>query len=368
VNVNVDVNELARLGWDDRWAQLAPAGTDAVRVIAEHRGAYHVGGAGGTAWAELTGRRFRDARDKRDLPTVGDWVVVERWAAALAGNGAAIVREILPRRSLLVRKAAGERVAPQPLAANVDLGLIVTSANQDLSPRRLERYLVVLRDAQVTPVMVLNKSDLVADPATAVASIAMLAPELEVIATSAITPGGADALRARLAGATSVLLGSSGVGKSTLLNGMLEREAQLTQPARDDDAKGRHTTTRRELFVLPTGGVVIDTPGMRELGLWSDDADADAATLADFADVAAVAATCRFADCTHGHEPGCAVRAALEADELDPARVASYVKLVAETRETGKRAETSRRDAERRAGKVGARALREVIRRKYGDD
>jgi len=362
------VDDLARLGWDDQWARIAPAGADVVRVIAEHRGAYHVVGAGGVAWAEITGKRFHDAKDKRDLPTVGDWVAVERWAQALAANGAATIGDILARRTLLVRRAAGERVAPQPLAANVDIGLIVTSANQDLSPRRLERYLVVLRDAAVTPVMVINKIDLVADGDAAVAAIAALAPELEIIPTSAITPGGTDRLRDRVADATSVLLGSSGVGKSTLLNRLVEREAQLTQPAREDDAKGRHTTTRRELFVLPSGGVVIDTPGMRELGLWSDEAEADPTTLADFADVAALAEGCRFADCTHLREPGCAVRPAIDAGTLTPERVASYVKLAAESRETGRRAEAGRREADRRAGKVGARALRDVIRRKYGDE
>jgi ribosome biogenesis GTPase len=376
------VDDLARLGWDARWAQAAPAG-DVVRIIAEHRGAYHVVGeaprhegegadsSGGLAvgWAELTGKRFHAAKDKRDLPTVGDWVQVDRWKDALAGNGAAVVREILARRTLLVRKAAGERTLPQPLAANVDLGLIVTSANQDLSPRRLERYLAVLRDAQVAPVIVLNKIDLVDDLAAAVAAIAALAPDLEIIPTCAITAGGTDRLRARVAGATSVLLGSSGVGKSTLLNRMMERDVQATQPLRDDDDKGRHTTTRRELFVLPEpGGVVIDTPGMRELGLWSDDAGGDGETLADFADVEDLAARCRFADCAHAREPGCAVVAAVEAGELTTERVASFVKLSAEARTTGKRAEVSRRDAERRAGKVGARALRDVIRRKYGDD
>jgi ribosome biogenesis GTPase len=358
------VNDLAALGWDERWAQVAPPGVEVVRVGAEHRGAYHVIGKDGMGWGEITGKRFHGAKDKRDLPTVGDWVAVDRWAQALAGNGAAMIGEILPRRTLLVRKAAGERIAPQPLAANVDLGMLVTSANQDLSPRRLERYLAVLRDANVTPVIVLNKIDLVADPAVAVALVMGLAADLEVITTSAITPGGSDHLRERLVGKTSVLLGSSGVGKSTLLNRMIEREAQVIQPARDDNSKGRHTTTHRELFVLPGGGVVIDTPGMRELGLWSDDAEADGETLADFADVTALAEGCRFADCTHQREPGCAVRAAVEAGRLTPARHASFVKLSAETRDVGARAAVARR----KAGKVGARGLRDVIRRKYGED
>ena len=361
------MDDRARLGWDDRWAQAAPDGADVVRVIAEHRGAYHVAGAGGTAWAELPGKRFHAARDKRDLPTVGDWVVVERWAEAIAGGGAAIVADILLRRSLLVRKAAGERTAPQPLAANVDLGLVVTSANLELSPRRLERYLAVLRDANVTPVIVLNKIDLVDDIASVVDAIQALAIDVEVIPTCAITPGGAAALEARTRGATSVLLGSSGVGKSTLLNQMIERDVQTTQAARSDDDKGRHTTTRRELFVLPGGGVVIDTPGMRELGLYSD-ADGGELELADFDDVAALAAECRFSDCTHMREPGCAVRDAVEAGELDPARVASFVKLSAEHKDVGRRAEIARRGAAKRAAKAGARAMRDVTRRKLGDD
>ena len=362
------MDDRARLGWDDRWAQVAPAGTDVVRVIAEHRGAYHVAGEGGTTWAELTGKRFHEARDKRDLPTVGDWLLVDRWAEAIAGGGAAVVRDILQRRTLLVRKAAGERTAPQPLAANVDLGLIVTSANLDLSPRRLERYLAVLRDAGVTPVIVLNKIDLVPDPGAVAGRLRDLATDVDVIPTCAITPGGAVALANRTRAATSVLLGSSGVGKSTLLNRLVGSDVQAIQEAREDDDKGRHTTTRRELFVLPEGGVMIDTPGMRELGLWTDEPDAGEATLADFADVGEVAAGCRFADCMHTREPGCAVRAAVEAGELTPERVASFVKLAAEQKHVGKRAEVARRDAERRAAKAGARAMREVTRRKLGDD
>jgi ribosome biogenesis GTPase len=356
------VDDLERLGWDERWARDAPAGAAVARVVAEHRGAYHVAGDGGVAWAELPGKTFHGARDKRDLPTVGDWVALDRWADARAGAGAAVIRAVLPRRSLLVRKAAGQRTMPQPLAANVDVGVVVTSANLELSARRIERYLVVLREAGVAPAIVVNKIDLVADVDAAVAPVRAIAGDAPIVVTSAIAADGAEPVRALLDRRTGVLLGSSGVGKSTLLNRLVERDVQTTQPARDDDDRGRHTTARRELFVLPAGGVVIDTPGMRELGLWSDaDGDGD---LDAFDDIAEIAAQCRFADCTHAHEPDCAVRAAAERGDLDPVRVAGFAKLLAEQDSTGRRAEQARR----RSAKVLARAARDVIRRKYGDE
>ncbi|MBP6629111.1 MAG: ribosome small subunit-dependent GTPase A [Kofleriaceae bacterium] len=355
--------DLTRLGWDATW-QAAVAGDSVVaRVVVEHRGAYHVAGAGGAGWAELPGRTFHRARDKRDLPTVGDWVVVERWPAAVAGAGAAVIRAILPRRTLIVRKAAGERTTPQPVAANVDLGLIVTSANLDLSPRRLERYLSLLVDAGVTPILVVNKLDLVPDPGAALAPVHSIAGQVEVVATSCRTGDGLTALRARLGRATAVLLGSSGVGKSTLTNRLLGRDAQLTQEQRADDDKGRHTTTRRELVALDDGGVLIDTPGMRELGLWAEgDGDGDD-EVASFDDVEAVAATCRFTDCRHDAEPGCAVVAAVVAGALPADRVASFRKLVDEKGGASARASVARRAEERRA----SRALRDVVRRKRGD-
>ncbi|HEY1558026.1 MAG TPA: ribosome small subunit-dependent GTPase A [Kofleriaceae bacterium] len=340
-----NVAQLARLGWDERWAQAAhaadPAGElAAVRVASEHRGAYHVAGEAGTAWAELTGRSYHDARDKRALPTVGDWVLVARWADALAARGAAVIRAVLPRRGLLVRRAAGEATAPQPLAANVDVGLVMTSANKDLSPARLDRYLALLRGGGIAPALVLSKVDLAGDAATTLAQLAELGAP--VLAVSAATGAGLPEVRALAGtGRTCALLGSSGVGKSTLLNALVAEAGQLTQPIRRDE-RGRHTTTRRELFVTD-GGLWIDTPGMRELARWLDlDDDADA-----FEDIVALAARCRFRDCHHRDEPGCAVRGA-----VDAARLASFHKLAAE-REIGARDQkAARRIAETRQAKA----------------
>jgi ribosome biogenesis GTPase len=341
------VSTLDELGWDPTW-QAAHTAVDPehawqpVRVAAEHRGAYHALGPGGVAWVEITGRAFHAADDKRALPTVGDWVVVERWTDAVAGGGAATVRAILPRRSFLVRRAAGEATVPQPLAANVDTGLIMTSANSDLSTGRLDRYVSLLRDGGISPVLVLSKADLVADPSAHLAALAALADR--VIAISVVTGAGLDVIRSLGApGTTCVLLGSSGVGKSSLLNAVAGTE-QLTRAIRGDE-RGRHTTTRRELFVSTTGSLWIDTPGMRELGQWVDDTaeDADVA----FDDVAELAQRCKFRDCRHRDEPGCAVVGAVPA-----ARLASFHKLSEERRTGATRQTAAQKLAETRRAKA----------------
>jgi ribosome biogenesis GTPase len=347
VTASGPADELLRLGWDTAWqAVRAAADPDAAwqpaRIAAEHRGAYQALGPGGGAWVELPGRAFHAAADKRALPTVGDWVLIERWRTAVAGGGAGVIRAVLPRRSFLVRRAAGEATAPQPLAANVDTGIVVTSANADLSPARLDRYLGLLRDGGIAPVLALSKIDLIADPAPRVAQLAALADR--VVAISIVTGAGLAELRALGApGTTTVLLGSSGVGKSSLLNAVAGT-AQLTAAIRADD-RGRHTTTRRELFAGATGGLWIDTPGMRELGHWIAEDDAAASPLdpAAFDDIAALAASCRFRDCRHVDEPGCAVRAA-----IPPDRLASFHKLTGERRAATARQSQTRKLAETR--------------------
>ncbi len=333
-------------GWDDRWetarAAVDPARALApVRVSAEHRGAYHATDGTGSGWVELTGKAYNEARDKRALPTVGDWVLVERWDGALAGRGAATIREILPRRSLLVRRAAGEATVPQTIAANVDLGIVLTSANADLSIPRLDRYLALLRDGGIAPLLVLSKIDLVADPEPL---LAQLRPLADTIAVSTTTRSGLDAIHARAQpGTTSVLLGSSGVGKSTLLNAMAGL-ALRTRAIRADE-RGVHTTTHRELFAAPDGSLWIDTPGMRELAQWVDDDDEP-----DFTDIATLAEGCKFRDCKHLDEPGCAVR-----EVVDAARLRSFHKLAGE-RVTGLRdASAARRIAETRKAKAKKR-------------
>lgn len=338
--------ELDRLGWDPAW-QVARVAIDPgeawqpVRISAEHRGAYHGLGPGGVAWVELPGHAFHAAGDKRALPTVGDWVIVERWAQALAGAGAATVRAVLPRRSLLVRRAAGEATLPQPVAANVDTGIVMTSANTDLSLARLDRYVALLREAGIAPAIVLSKIDLVPDPAPLLGRLAALAPR--VVAISVVTDAGLDAIRALGApGTTCVLLGSSGVGKSTLLNRIAGAE-QTTRAIRGDE-RGRHTTTRRELFVSQDGGLWIDTPGMRELGQWVEDQDEEPAV---FDDIAELARRCKFRDCRHRDEPGCAVRGTVPA-----ARLASFHKLSDERHGGAARQSQAQKLAETRRAKA----------------
>jgi ribosome biogenesis GTPase / thiamine phosphate phosphatase len=320
---------LELLGWDDDWQELR-RGVDPddaltpVRIVSEHRGAYHASDSENVAWVELTGKTYHRAHDKRELPTVGDWVLVERWSEAVAGAGAGVIRHLLPRRGLLVRKAAGEATLPQPVAANVDFGIVMTSANKDLSPKRIDRYLTLLQDGGITPVLLLSKIDLVDDPEPMLDQLRAIAPSVHAFGVSTITRAGIETVRTLGAGQTTVLLGSSGVGKSSLLNAVLGTQAQLTQPIREDE-RGRHTTTHRELFVTEHG-MWIDTPGMRELAQWIDDTDDDVA----FEDIAGFAAQCKFRDCQHRAEPDCAVRAAVEAGQLPAERLASFHKLADE--------------------------------------
>lgn len=339
---------LERVGWDSDWDDARRAvdpdcALSPVRVVAEHRGAYHATNGEGIGWIELTGKAFHSARDKRELPTVGDFVLVERWDDAVAEKGAATIRHLLPRRGLLVRKAAGEATVPQPLAANVDVGVVMTSANSDLSPARIDRYLSLLHDGGIRPVLLLSKVDLVDDPAPMLEKLRTMTPH--VLAVSTVTGAGVDEIRAlAAAGKTAVLLGSSGVGKSSLLNALLGTHA-LTQEIRDDD-RGKHTTTHRELFISDAG-LWIDTPGMRELAQWLDDEDVV------FEDIDALAQNCRFRDCQHRAEPGCAVRG-----HIDAQRLASFHKL-SEERATGVvKQSAARRLAETRRAKVHKSAPR----------
>jgi ribosome biogenesis GTPase len=346
------VSALAKLGWDDAWeakrveldATLTP-----VRIVAEHRGAYHALGPKGddleVAWVELPGKLFHGAKDKRALPTVGDWVLVERWSDALAGGGAAVVRHVLPRRSFLVRRAAGEAEAPQPLAANVDVGIVMTSANTDLSPARLDRYLGLLRDGGIEPVIAVSKIDLASDVAAVVEAAAAVGAR--VIAVSSVTGDGLDEVRALSGtGRTCVLLGSSGVGKSSLLNALIGTMQEIRDIRADE--RGRHTTTRRELFLAPDGSLWIDTPGMRELAQWIDEDDEAA-----FDDITELAARCKFRDCHHRDEPGCAVR-----DAVAPERLASFHKLAGERRAAATRRDAAAKLAESRRAKGKKKRLK----------
>jgi ribosome biogenesis GTPase / thiamine phosphate phosphatase len=252
---------------------------------------------------------------------------------------------VLPRKGLLVRKAAGEATLPQPVAANVDTGIVMTSANKDLSPKRIDRYLTLLRDGGITPVLLLSKIDLVDDPEPLLAALRALAPSLQTIGVSTVTRAGIETIRELGLGRTTVLLGSSGVGKSSLLNALLGAQAQLTQPIREDE-RGRHTTTHRELFITDFG-LWIDTPGMRELAQWIDDTDETV-----FDDITAIAEHCKFRDCQHRAEPDCAVRAAVAAGTLPADRLASFHKLADERATGALKQHTAERLAETRKAKA----------------
>jgi ribosome biogenesis GTPase len=300
---------LPALGWDAQFAeafeQYAAAGLEPGRVAAQHRGVSVVVTAEDE---EVETRISGRLRHEGEIPAVGDWVA----------HGDGVIHAVLPRRTAFLRRAAGLETVAQVVAANVDTAFLVSSLNADLNPRRLERYLALAWESGAAPVVVLTKSDLTAGAAEAVADIESVAIGVPVHAVSSVTGEGVEALEPYLReGQTVVLLGSSGVGKSTLVNTLLGEERQRVQEIRED-GRGRHTTVHRELLRLPGGGLVLDTPGMRELQLW----DAESGLAGAFADIEELAAQCRFTDCAHESEPGCAVR-----DAVEPERLESWRKL-----------------------------------------
>jgi ribosome biogenesis GTPase len=320
------VPDLTELGWDDTLAEqfdtYAAAGLVPGRVAVQHRGAHDVLTELGELRCDVAGRLYEESASGADLPVVGDWVAV----AARAEEDAGTIQAVLPRRTKFSRKTAWQAAEEQVLAANIDVVFIVTSLNEDLNLRRLERYLILARESGAQPVVLLTKTDLSDDPAAVVAEVEPVAADVPVHTLSSKTGEGLDDVRAHLRpGVTAALLGSSGVGKSTLVNTLAGEELLATQELRDD-GQGRHTTTRRELVQLPGGALVIDTPGMRELQLWV----ADEALEETFEDVTSLFAHCRFSDCSHETEPGCAVKEALADGTLAPERWSSYLKLEAE--------------------------------------
>jgi len=291
------------------------------RVAGESPGCYQLLGCRNRL-GELSGR-LRHQLTGPERPAVGDWVAV----SCPEASDRAVIHHVFDRRTAMVRRAAGTGDRPQIVAANADAFLIVTSANRDLNPRRVERYLSAVWDSGAEPVVVLNKIDLAPDGVAAmVAAIEAVSQGVAVVPVSAATGENIGALDLHLGrGRTAGLVGSSGVGKSSLVNRILGCPLQPAAPIGDDD-RGRHTTTRRELIAIPGGGLFVDTPGMRELGLLDDDGGLEAS----FADIAALAGSCRFRDCAHQGEPRCAVEAAVASGQLDPARLASYHKLLRE--------------------------------------
>ena len=331
--------DLDELGWNPELAENLEPGLVPGRVAAVHRGAFDVWTADAAVRSRLPGRLVHQGLDV----AVGDWV----------GLGDGLIRAVLPRRSAIVRNAAGLTTTAQTLAANVDVAFVVSSLGPDLEPRRIERYLVTIWESGAIPEIVLTKADRLDDPWPLVAEVEAVAPGVLVHTVSAVTGQGCDALRTRMQdGTTAVLIGSSGVGKSTLVNRWLGEEVMTTRETREDDDEGRHTTTHRQLLVLPGGGLVIDTPGLRELQLW----EAGSAALdATFADIEELAADCRFGDCTHEHEPECAVLAAVESGELPGERLHSWRKLQRELLAIAMRHDVLLRKEEARKWRLRAR-------------
>jgi ribosome biogenesis GTPase / thiamine phosphate phosphatase len=346
---------LPSLGWDSAietdFAPYAADGLEPARVAVEHRDAYVLYTARGERQAELSGRLRHAAGQRGDLPAVGDWV-------AVTPTDPALVQAVLPRRTKFSRMAANDhgQTVEQVVAANVDVVFLTAGLDGDLNLRRLERYLTLGWESGAEPVVVLTKADLCDDLDTTLYEVEAVAVGVPVHAVSSVTGEGLDALRPYLAeGRTVAALGSSGVGKSSLVNAVAAEELMATGELRAD-GKGRHTTTNRQLLLLPGGGLYLDTPGMRELRLW----ESDEGLASTFEDVAAAAAKCRFADCAHQSEPGCGVRAALADGTLAPDRYESWRKLQNELRWLAVRQDGRLRSEARKERRRFARSQRKV--------
>lgn len=346
---------LETYGWNDFWQQAfethAAQGLVAGRVVVQHRERYGVATDNGEYSAELSGRLRYEAVRHSDLPAVGDFVALK----PPGGDGPAIIQAVIPRRTAFLRKAAGERTEDQVVAANIDTIFILSALDRTFNLRRMERYLTLAWTSGASPVVVLNKADLCDDISARLGDVNGVAFGVPIHVISALTNRGLEEIEPYLQkGCTIGVLGPSGVGKSTLINHILGRDAQATQAVRQGDDRGRHTTTHRELFVSPTGALIIDTPGMRELQLWK----AEEGLEITFEDLETLIARCRFRDCTHTTEPGCAVRPAIERGEIDPARLESYAKLTRELRYLESLDDTDAMLERKRQAKVANKAMK----------
>lgn len=349
---------LERFGWSDffesRFAPFASRGLLPARVLRDGRGRLLVLAERGALEAAPAGRLLHRASSRIDLPAVGDWVGLRFEPPAGPANPLAIVEAVVPRRNRIVRKAAGAAARPQVLAANVDTLLVAMALNADFNLRRLERYAALAWESEAAPVVVLTKSDACADVSARVAEAEAAAPGAAVCAISGLTGAGLEDLEPHLSpGRTLALVGMSGVGKSTLVNRLLGEARQDVGAVRDADGRGRHTTSRRDLLLLPSGALLVDTPGLRELALW------DGAGDPGFPDVGALAERCRYRDCTHEGEPECAVVAAILAGRLDAGRVGSWRKLRREEAWLRRRQDEGLARTEKERWKSLARAAKE---------
>jgi ribosome biogenesis GTPase / thiamine phosphate phosphatase len=353
--------DLTELGWTPRLAEAfaphAAEGLVPARVALEHTHIYRIFAADGDRLARVSGRLRHNAAHRVDFPAVGDWVAID----AGAPDAEARIHAVLPRFSRFSRRAAGDATEEQIVAANIDVVFLVSGLDDEFNPRRIERYLVVAWESGATPVVVLNKADLVDDPAAIVEELRQSTIGVDVHAVSSRQPETLDALLACLGvGRTGALLGSSGVGKSSIVNGLIGHELLRTRDVRESDSRGRHTSTARQLVLLSGHGILIDTPGMRELQLW----ETGDALAGSFGDIDELAAGCRFRDCSHRTEPGCAVRAAVESGQIASDRLESYHKLAAEQAHQARQLDARAQIELKRQGKIGAKLMRNITKDK----
>jgi ribosome biogenesis GTPase len=342
------IGDLSNLGWDeffeDSFQPYAADGFAVARVVLEYNHLYSVLTSQGELLADVAGKLRHEAANRSDLPAVGDWVVIE----PRREEGRATIHAVLPRKSKFVRKAAGTRTEGQIVGTNIDTVFLVTSLNQDYNLRRIERYLIVARESGASPVIVLSKADLCGEVEAMLAEIQTMAAGVPVYAISVVSHDGLEELAPYFRhGQTVALLGSSGVGKSTLINHLIGRDVQKVREIRDHDGRGQHTTTRRELILLPQGGMVLDTPGMRELHLW----DGEESLHQTFDDIEALARSCYFSDCQHRDEPRCAVREALAEGTINATRYQSYEKLQKELKHVARKQDINAQITEKKKWK-----------------
>jgi ribosome biogenesis GTPase len=341
--------QLELAGWDGAWAEAFASHKDAGllpgRVFTHNRHIYSIYTEAGETTAELAGALLYRA-DEPELPVVGDWITFRQYAP----GDLAIIHEVLPRRSRFSRKAAGRVVAEQVMAANIDILFVVCGLDHDYNLRRLERYLAAAAESGAPVVIVLTKADLCSDVEGRMKDVGSVAPGVPIIPINALSFDSASSLLYYLeSGRTAALIGSSGAGKSTIVNQLLGANSQETQPTRESDGRGRHTTTQRELFILPSGGLILDNPGIRELQLWSDPSSLESA----FPEIETLAGCCEFRDCSHQADRGCAVQEALVHGKLSQERWRSYLKLQRELRHTALQFDdNARRDAKQRIKKL----------------
>lgn len=348
------MDQHTKFGWTTElsniWAEFGEQDLQPARVIADFGTSLKIA-LPDIRTAELSGK-LAHYTSRDNTPKVGDWV-----AARILDNSPAVIEKVLPRHNEIVRKVAGKRTTKQVIAANVDVAFVLLALDDDFSVERLRRFLYQLSIHAIRPVIVLNKADKTDNLAFYTRQLQEF--NLPVIVATAITGAGVDEILTHIqSGETAILLGSSGVGKSTITNMLLGREVQPTQAVRASDSTGKHTTVHRELFVLPNGGLLIDTPGIRELQLWGDESDLDE----NFNDIATLARRCKYASCTHTTEPGCAVQEALRSGVLSESHYESYVKMKGELGDLKAKKEVSARHSDKRSSKVIADKNRDALR------